>query len=135
MKYSIVNNYIGGLRTSSKHIKSGEIIITDAPTDNNGKGEAFSPTDLVCTALCSCMTTIMGICADKGNFILQKSKSKIKKVMSDNPRKIIEIEIEISFEKNNLSDNQKSKLIRVAESCPVAKSIDPNINQKLKFNY
>ena len=135
MNYSIVNNYIGGLRTSSKHIKSGEIIITDARTDNNGKGEAFSPTDLVCTALCSCMTTIMGICADKGNFILPKSKSKIKKVMSDNPRKIIEIEIEISFEKNNLSDNQKSKLIRVAESCPVAKSIDPNINQKLKFNF
>ena len=97
MKYSIVNNYIGGLRTSSKHIKSGEIIITDAPTDNNGKGEAFSPTDLVCTALCSCMTTIMGIWADKGNFILPKSKSKIKKVMSDNPRKIIDIEIEINF--------------------------------------
>ena len=135
MKHSIVNNYIGGLRTSSKHIKSGEIIITDAPTDNNGKGEAFSPTDLVCTALCSCMTTIMGICADKGNFILPKSEAKIKKVMSDNPRKIIEIEIEITFEKNNLSDNQKSKLIKVAESCPVAKSIDPNINQKIKFNF
>ena len=66
MNHSIINNYVGELRTSSKHIKSGEEIITDAPTDNNGKGEAFAPTDLVSSALCSCMTTVMCICAEKG---------------------------------------------------------------------
>ena len=68
MSHSIENYYVGNLRTSSTHIQSGDKIITDAPTDNNGKGEAFSPTDLVASALCSCMTTVMGICADKGNF-------------------------------------------------------------------
>ena len=68
MNHTIENKYIGNLRTSSKHLKSGDNVITDAPTDNNGKGEAFAPTDLVSSALCSCMSTVMGICANKGNF-------------------------------------------------------------------
>ena len=85
MSHSIKNNYVGNLRTSSTHLQSGDTIITDAPTDNNGKGEAFSPTDLVSSALCSCMTTVMGICAAKGNFQMPNSSAKVTKVMSDTP--------------------------------------------------
>ena len=135
MSYSIENKYVGDLRTISTHLNSGDKITTDAPLDNNGKGEAFSPTDLVCTALCSCMTTIMGICADKGNFTLPKSSAKITKVMTQNPRKISEIHIELDFEDNNLSDSQKKKLIKVASRCPVAMSLDKDLTQKVKFNF
>ena len=135
MSYSIENKYIGDLRTVSTHLNSGDKITTDAPLDNNGKGEAFSPTDLFCTALCSCMTTIMGICAEKGNFILPKSSAKIIKVMSEKPRKISEIHIELDFEDNNLSDSQKKKLIEVASRCPVAMSLDKDLTQKVKFNF
>ncbi len=135
MKYTIENKYIGDLRTLSTHIKSGDEITTDAPTDNNGKGEAFSPTDLVCSALCSCMMTVMGICADKGNFKMPNSTAKIVKLMSENPRKISEVKIEINFEDNDLNENQKKKLQNVASNCPVAKSLDKNIRQSIKFNF
>ena len=118
MDHIIENSYVGGLRTSSIHLKSGEIIITDAPTDNNGKGEAFAPTDLVSSALCSCMTTVMGICAEKGGFKMPNSTAKITKIMSTEPRKIKEIRVELNFEENNLSEVQKKKLKEVGENCP-----------------
>ena len=104
MNHIIENAYIGGLRTSSTHLKSGEKIITDAPTDNNGKGEAFAPTDLVSSAPCSCMTTVMGICAEKGGFAMPNSSAKITKIMSQEPRKIKEIHVKLDFEENNLSE-------------------------------
>ena len=135
MNHSIVNKYVGDLRTSSEHIKSGNIVITDAPTDNNGKGEAFAPTDLVCSALCSCMTTVMAICAEKGNFDMPKSEARIIKTMSENPRKIHQINIEIFFEENHLTDIQKRKLISVGKNCPVARSLDKDIIQDIKFNF
>ena len=135
MNHSIENRYVGKLRTSSTHLKSGKNIITDAPTDNNGKGEAFAPTDLVSSALCSCMTTVMGICAEKGNFEMPNSTAKITKIMSADPRKISEIKIELNFDNNNLTDTQKNKLMSVAENCPVAKSLNPDIKQTLKFNF
>ena len=135
MNHSIENRYVGKLRTSSTHLKSGKNIITDAPTDNNGKGEAFAPTDLVSSALCSCMTTVMGICAEKGNFEMPNSTAKITKIMSSDPRKISEIKIELNFDNNNLNDTQKNKLMSVAENCPVAKSLNPDIKQTLKFNF
>ena len=135
MNHSIENRYVGKLRTSSTHLKSGKNIITDAPTDNNGKGEAFAPTDLVSSALCSCMTTAMGICAEKGNFEMPNSTAKITKIMSSDPRKISEIKIELNFDNNNLNDTQKNKLMSVAENCPVAKSLNPDIKQTLKFNF
>ncbi len=135
MNHSIINNYIGELRTYSKHIKSGEVIITDAPTDNNGKGEAFAPTDLVSSALCSCMTTVMGICAEKGGFKMPNSSAKITKVMSVDPRKIKEIKVELTFEENDLTEAQKKKLKNVGENCPVAKSLHPDINQVITFNF
>ena len=135
MNHSIENKYIGELRTSSTHIKSGKNIITDAPIDNNGKGDAFAPTDLVSSALCSCITTVMGICAEKGKFEMPNSKAKITKLMSTNPRKISEIKIKINFEKNSLSDVQKRKLILVGKNCPVAKSLNSDIKQTLIFNF
>ena len=135
MNHSIENRYVGKLRTSSTHLSSGKNIITDAPTDNNGKGEAFAPTDLVSSALCSCMTTVMGICAEKGNFEMPNSTAKITKIMSADPRKISEIKIELNFDNNNLNDTQKNKLMSVAENCPVAKSLNPDIKQTLKFNF
>ena len=135
MNHSIENRYVGKLRTSSTHLSSGKNIITDAPTDNNGKGETFAPTDLVSSALCSCMTTVMGICAEKGNFEMPNSTAKITKIMSANPRKISEIKIELNFDNNNLTDTQKNKLMSVAENCPVAKSLNPDIKQTLKFNF
>ena len=115
--------------------KSGQKIITDAPTDNNGKGEAFAPTDLVSSALCSCMTTVMGICAEKGGFKMPNSKAKISKVMSTEPRRIKEIHIELNFEKNSLTDLQKKKLENVGRNCPVAKSLNPEIKQDIIFNF
>tara|TARA_X000001036_G_scaffold100686_2_gene93961 strand:+ start:89 stop:496 length:408 start_codon:yes stop_codon:yes gene_type:complete len=135
MNHSIENKYIGELRTSSTHVKSGKNIITDAPIDNNGKGDAFAPTDLVSSALCSCITTVMGICAEKGKFEMPNSKAKITKLMSTNPRKISEIKIKINFEKNSLSDVQKRKLISVGKNCPVAKSLNSDIKQTLIFNF
>ena len=135
MTHSIENNYLGELRTESIHLKSSNIIITDAPTDNNGKGEAFSPTDLVASALCSCMTTVMGICAYKNDFQLPKSKSKITKAMSSSPRRISKIIIEIDFENNNLTDQQKEKLIAVAKGCPVALSLKSELIQEVNFNF
>tara|TARA_B100001057_G_scaffold67179_1_gene60893 strand:+ start:341 stop:748 length:408 start_codon:yes stop_codon:yes gene_type:complete len=135
MSHSIKNQYVGDLRTESTHLKSSRTIITDAPTDNNGKGNAFSPTDLVASALCSCMTTVMGICAEKNNFKLPNSKSNVTKVMSSNPRRISKIILEINFEKNNLSDQQKEKLIAVAKGCPVAQSLSKDLVQEVFYNF
>ena len=135
MSHSIENKYVGELRTESTHLKSSDVIITDAPTDNNGKGDAFSPTDLVASALCSCMTTVMGICAEKNNFELPRSTANVTKIMESHPRRISKIIIEINFNKNNLSDQQTEKLIAVAKGCPVAQSLSSDLIQEVKFNF
>ena len=135
MSHSIENKYIGELRTESTHLKSSNVIITDAPTDNNGKGNAFSPTDLVASALCSCMTTVMGICANKNQFDLPNSTAHITKVMSSHPRRISKIIVEINFDSNNLSDQNIEKLIAVAKGCPVAQSLSSDLIQEVRFNF
>ena len=135
MSHSIENKYIGELRTESTHLKSSNVIITDAPTDNNGKGNAFSPTDLVASALCSCMTTVMGICANKNQFDLPNSTAHITKVMSSHPRRISKIIVEINFDSNNLSEQNIEKLIAVAEGCPVAQSLSSDLIQEVRFNF
>ena len=135
MSYTIENKYMGELRTESTHLKSSNIIITDAPTDNNGKGNAFSPTDLVASALCSCMTTVMGICADKNDFQLPRSTAHVTKIMCTHPRRISKISIEINFEKNNLTDQQIEKLIAVAKGCPVAQSLSNDLIQEVNYNF
>ena len=135
MSHSIENRYLGKLRTHSTHLKSSDTIITDAPVDNNGKGNAFSPTDLVASALCSCMTTVMGICAEKNNFELPGSTAYVTKIMESHPRRIIKIIIQINFDNNNLSDQQTEKLVAVAKGCPVAQSLSSDLMQEVKFNF
>ena len=135
MSHSIENKYVGELRTESTHLKSSNVIITDAPTDNNGKGNAFSPTDLVASALCSCMTTVMGICANKNQFDLPNSTAHITKVMSSHPRRISKIIVEINFDSNNLSEQNIEKLIAVAKGCPVAQSLSSDLIQEVRFNF
>ena len=127
------SSYLGELRVSSTHLASDTEIITDAPVDNNGKGESFSPTDLVATALGTCMITIMGIYAEKNGILMPNVYSRTNKVMSSHPRKISKLKIEIIFDDNRLSNEQKQSLKEVALNCPVAKSLHPDIQQEIEF--
>lgn len=127
--------YLGNLRTKATHLKSQNSIITDAPTDNNGKGEAFSPTDLVSAALSSCMMTIMGMLAEKEGINLTGLKSEVVKVMTANPRKIGEIKINFFHPNLIASDEQKQKLKNAAHTCPVALSLSENLKQTISFNF
>lgn len=127
--------YNGALRTSCVHIRSNNSIITDAPVDNNGKGEAFSPTDLVATALASCMLTIMGIKADSKGIVLDGTRAEIVKTMSAAPRKISAIKVDIHFSKFDCSDEDKKMLEKAALACPVAKSLHSDLAQEVTFHW
>jgi uncharacterized OsmC-like protein len=127
--------YLGQLRTQATHLRSGNTVITDAPTDNMGKGEAFSPTDLVCAALSSCMMTIMGQVAEREAIDLKGLKTDIVKMMSSNPRKIAEIEITFSHPHLVVTDIQKQKLMNAARTCPVALSLSEHLKQTVIFNF
>ncbi|MCS7018115.1 MAG: OsmC family protein [Cytophagales bacterium] len=129
------NTYLGDLRTESIHIKSGTRIITDAPTDNHGKGEAFSPTDLVCAALASCKMTIMGILANREGIDLQGLSCEIEKVMATNPRRISEIKITFSLPNSQLTEKQRTMLINAANTCPVALSLHPDLKRTVVYNF
>jgi len=131
----ITTIYKGGLRTEATHVKSGNTIITDAPPDNNGRGEAFSPTDLVCAALSSCMMTIMGILADREGINLTGLRSDVVKIMASNPRKIAEIQITFAHDNLVATDIQKEKLRRAALTCPVALSLNDAVKQTVVFNF
>tara|TARA_A100001011_G_scaffold377223_1_gene440622 strand:- start:291 stop:695 length:405 start_codon:yes stop_codon:yes gene_type:complete len=128
---SIVN-YLGKLRTESVHISSNDMILTDAPTDNNGKGEAFSPTDLVATSLSSCILTVIGIISKRIKYDLVNTKSSVKKIMSNNPRRIVEIVVKIEFSQS--ADSKTRSIIeKTALNCPVSKSLHPDIKQNISF--
>ena len=126
--------YKGSLRTEAKHLRSGSLIITDAPIDNQGKGEAFSPTDLVATALASCMITIMGIVAERDGIDINGVTADVDKIMSKDPRRIGEIRIKISF-KHKLSSDQRDKLERAAKTCPVSGSLNDELKEIVEFSY
>lgn len=125
--------YSKGLRTEATHIQSGIQIITDAPIDNNGKGEAFSPTDLLATSLASCFLTIMGIRAEKMNINIDGAKAEVEKIMSSDPRRVTEVLIRVEMPKIEISEKDKKVLEAAARSCPVAYSLHPDINQKIDF--
>lgn len=127
--------YKGNLRTSATHLKSGNTIITDAPTDNKGKGEAFSPTDLVATALGSCMLTIIGIKAQESDLVLGNIEIEITKIMSSSPRKISEIIVEFNFSGSDYTEKEKKIIENAARTCPVALSLDKDLKQTIKFNF
>ncbi|MFZ4591812.1 MAG: OsmC family protein [Ignavibacteria bacterium] len=125
--------YLGNLRTELTHLQSGKVVITDAPTDNNGKGEAFSPTDLMSSSLCACMITIMGVAAQTHGFSIDGATAEITKIMSANPRKVSEVKVEITFPKNNYSDKDKRIIEYIAGTCPVALSLHPDLKQNVKL--
>lgn len=127
--------YSGNLRTEAVHLKSGNKIITDAPPDNNGKGEAFSPTDLLATSLGCCMLTIMGIMAERHAINIEGTSIEITKIMEANPRRVGEIIVEFTMPKNNYSDKEKTLLENAAHTCPVAKSLSSELKQTILFNY
>ncbi len=128
--------YKGELRTEITHVKSGSVIITDAPVDNKGKGKNFSPTDMVASALGSCIFTIMGIAAREHGFSIDGVACKITKIMTESPRKIGEIKIEFDFRSNHYTDKQKKILDYCVKTCPVALSLNESVFQNvlLLFN-
>lgn len=127
--------YEGNLRTHLKHTRSGQSFITDAPPDNQGKGEAFSPTDLVCAALASCMLTTMGIVAFRDNVNMEGMTAEVVKIMTSNPRRIAEIQIILSHPGLQATAEQKQKLKNTALTCPVALSLSPEVKQSVTFHF
>ena len=128
--------YAGELRTVATHLQSGSVIETDAPVDNQGKGERFSPTDLVATALGSCMSTIMGIKARDLAVDLKGMKISIQKIMKSDPRRIAGIHLAFEFPATlQLDEKQKTILERSAHTCPVMYSIHPDIEVKVEFDW
>lgn len=125
--------YHGELRTEITHVRSGSIIYTDAPVDNKGKGEKFSPTDLVASALGSCIFTIMGIAAREHGFSIDGSTCKITKIMTDTPRKIGEIKIEFDFTGNEYTAKQKKILDYCVKTCPVSLSLNESVFQNVNL--
>lgn len=127
--------YLGELRTDNEHIRSGQKLITDAPADNQGKGAAFSPTDLVATALSDCMMTIIGIKARDKGLDLTGTIIETTKIMTPAPRRIGEIIVEFTFPKNDYSEKDKTIFEAVTKTCPVALSLNPDVKQTVKFNW
>ena len=126
--------YSSELRTESTHLQSGETYITDAPIDNEGKGEAFSPTDIIATGLANCMLTIMGIVAKRKSLDIEGTKAEVTKIMGTEPRRISEIKIDFFFPKS-YDKNSKQLLQTAAINCPVAKSLADDLTQTINFHY
>lgn len=127
--------YLGDLRTEATHVRSENKIITDAPVDNQGKGEAFSPSDLLATALGSCMLTIMGMAAREQDIDMDGTTCSITKIMASEPRRVSEAQIVFDFPAKDYSDKVKTILTRAALTCPVAKSLHPDLLQNVVFNF
>ncbi|MDO4368121.1 MAG: OsmC family protein [Bacteroidales bacterium] len=128
--------YLGGLRNEVEHLQSGTKIVTDAPLDNHGKGESFSPTDLFASSLGCCMLTIMGISAESYGFNIDGTTIETEKIMGTNPRRVVELKLDIHFPKgSNYTDQQKRLIEAAARTCPVANSLNPEIKKTITFNY
>lgn len=126
--------YKGDLRTTAIHLDSGSEISTDAPKDNHGLGETFSPTDMVCTALASCILTIMAIAVEKDNIDIKGTTAVVKKTMGTNPRRIAKIDIVLTFPREY---DQKTKTIleRAAYNCPVHHTLSETVEKNISFTY
>jgi putative redox protein len=125
--------YTGELRTKATHVQSSDTIITDAPVDNQGRGEAFSPTDLLAAALGSCIITIIGIAAREHGFSIDGTTAGITKIMKPDPRRVGEVRIDLNFPDVVYSEKQKRIIRAAAETCPVALSLHPDLKQKVSF--
>lgn len=126
--------YEGNLRTSAIHLQSNNQIITDAPTDNHGRGETFSPTDLLATSLASCMLTVMGIKAENMGLDLTGTLANVNKIMATEPRRVAQIDVTLTV-KGVTIDKDKTILLNTALTCPVAKSLHPEIVQNVKIEF
>jgi uncharacterized OsmC-like protein len=128
--------YEGNLRCKVTHNQSGTVIETDAPTDNKGKGERFSPTDTVCVALATCIVTTMGIKANDMGIVLDGTTIDIQKYMLADPRRIGKIDVTLKFPKTlNLSEKDITILERTGNNCPVAKSLSPELEQNIRYEW
>lgn len=127
--------YKGGLRTLMTHLDSGNQVVTDAPKDNHGNGEYFSPTDLMATSLAACMLTTMGIKAMQMGIELKGTKASVTKVMASDPRRIARIEVIIEFPDLELDEKSQVILRNTAERCPVAVSLHPDVEQVVEFRF
>ena len=127
--------YLGDLQLRATHVKSGQSFVTDAPVDNNGKGAAFSPTDLMATSLGLCMITIMGIAAANSDFSIDGTKARVTKIMASVPRRVSEVIVELDFPANNYSDKVKQIIRQCAKICPVSQSLSAELNQTIIFNF
>ena len=126
--------YSGDLRCESEHLQSGTIIYTDAPTDNHGKGEAFSPTDLCATSLAQCMLTTIAILGKDRGISIDGSYAEVQKNMNPKPRKIAEIVCDVHM-KGNFDDDQKKFIEETAYNCPVALSLSSDLKKTINFTY
>jgi uncharacterized OsmC-like protein len=128
--------YHGNLSTEVTHLQSGSVLITNAPSDNHGSGEHFSPTDLLAAAFGSCMLTIIGIAAQVHGFNIDGTTAKTTKIMTENPpRRVGEIIVELTFPKNNFSEKERKIIEKCAKECPVAQSLHPDIKQTIIYNF
>ncbi|AHW59460.1 Uncharacterized OsmC-related protein [Draconibacterium orientale] len=127
--------YLGELRTENEHLQSGNKVITDAPTDNRGKGEYFSPTDLLATALGSCIMTIMGIKARDNGIDIEGTQVDVTKIMASDPRRVAEVVVEFTFPAKNYTNEEKQLVESVAGVSPVPLSLHPDLVQTIKFNW
>lgn len=128
--------YEGNLRCNARHLQSNSLIETDAPTDNRGKGERFSPTDLVCTALATCMITTMAMKATDMGIELKDTTVNIQKHMASDPRRIAKIDVELTFPATlKLEEKDKIILQRVGDNCPVIKSLHPDVLINASYNW
>lgn len=129
--------YSGELRTNAIHLSSNNQIVTDAPIDNHGKGEAFSPTDLAATSLASCMLTVLGIYAQNNGINMVGSNAEVTKIMStEGPRRIIGIDVLLEIKTTeSMDEKQRTILERVAKTCPVSLSLHPDLIQNITVNF
>ncbi|MBK9292411.1 MAG: OsmC family protein [Bacteroidetes bacterium] len=127
--------YLGDLRTVMTHLRSGSEVVTDAPVDNQGRGAYFSPTDLVSSALASCMLTIMGISAREHGFRIEGARAEVQKIMGSGPRRIAEIHIQIYFPPEEYTEKQKKLLELASRTCPVALSLHPDTKQIVHLHF
>lgn len=135
MSITVKTTYLGGLRTENTHLQSGAKIITDAPTDNRGKGEAFSPTDLLATSLGNCIMTIMGITAMDNDINIEGTELNITKIMAADPRRVAEVVLNFNFPPKGYSAEQKQLIESVAGISPVPLSVHTNLKQTITFNW
>ena len=132
---TVKSKYLGELRTHAEHVKSGNHLQTDAPVDNHGKGETFSPTDTLAAALGSCMMTVMAIYGEKKGFDMSGMHLQTTKVMSAAPRRISKLKIDFYWENCELTGTERERLKEIGKTCPVALSLHPSLEQDVTFYF